>query len=180
MRKPILFLAFLTLATACSPKSETGQGGGMAVYEDPQKRFSCKVPGDWRVREEEPGSVAFFGPPSGSLAFAARVSIDFYARAGSEFASPEKFAQAQVASGAKTTPLLEKTWKGRKAYSFSLVRQLNFQHGGERIRQERREEILLIPVSDGFFAIEHSASPQAQESTAPVFQAVVESFLPST
>lgn len=173
--KRALPLAVLAVFAACSPKTETGKEKGMAIYEGLDKRFTCEAPADWRVQEDG-DMVSFYGPPEGTEPYAARVSVRFFSKS-SQTPTPQAYALAQKAAGAKITPLLETSWKGGTAYAFTAERTLRARHGRVR-EQERRESAVLIPAADGFYAVIHSAAPEAQAATAAVFQKVLDTLNP--
>lgn len=170
-----LGLAAVLLLAACGRKPEAGGDKAMALYEGPDKRFTCETPAAWRVKEEG-GMVSFYGPPEGPAAYAARVSIRFFPK-GSAASTPQAYALAQAASGAKVSPLKETSWKGSRAYEFQAERTLKGRHGKVR-EQKRLERAVLIPASGGFYAVVHSAAPEARDATAPVLDAVLASFQP--
>lgn len=151
---------------------------GMALYEEPNRLFTCAVPAAWRVLEGQGGAqrVSFYGPSNGPKPYSAEISVYHYPP-GSAYASPEDYALAQRASGARASPLAERTWKGGKAYAFTTERMSPAGHG-VLTPERRREETVLIASKSGLLALVHSAPAGREAETATVFSAFLESLRP--
>lgn len=174
MRRP---LAALLLAMAACGKPDSGPGGkSMTTYQDPKGLFSCQAPPDWRVLEDQGGAqrVSFFGPPAGPAPFSVSISIYYYPKSGSAFASPQDYAAAQALSGGTTTPLITRARKDGEAFGFTTSRESRKLHSSGT---ELREELtVLIPAKNGFFALVHAAPRASTVETRPVFDGLVEGF----
>ena len=182
MKPARLALAACLCLSACSrkaaspPPARQGETPGMAIYQQPQRLFTCQAPPDWRVLEDQGGAqrVTFLGPTSGATPYSASISIYQYSKAGSAFDSPQAYALAQTTAGGKATPLKPRSWPGGEAFEFSQVRK--GPHIGALKPESRSELTVFIPVRDGFFALVHSAPEGARERTATEFEALVGSF----
>ena len=178
----LLALAACVGLAACSrkeagPAAAVKEGGGMAVYEERERLFTCEVPAGWRVMEDQGGGqrVSFFGPPSGPKPYSSSIAFYYFPKAGSDYKSPQDYFSAQQASGSKTTPLEERSWKDRKVLEFTTKRRQPLMHAKKEF-EDLAEETILIPVKDGFVAVVHSASADAHDKTEPVFRSVLDTL----
>ena len=172
----VLALAAL-LPAACREPAPPQPKNDMAIYQAPQHLFSCDVPAQWRVIEDQGGAqrVSFLGPPDGPHPFWAAISVYHYAKTGSDYASPQDYAKRQALGPGKTGALLEKPWKGAAAYEFSATRPQPVMHQPKTVRV-RQERTALIPTREGFLALVYSAPEDRFAKGEPVFQALLDSL----
>lgn len=150
-------------------------GVPLVDYEAPTGEFACRAPADWRALEDESMGprVMFFGP-GGSVA----ISILRYPDGG-RIKTPEEYAGSLKLSGRDPGPLETRAAGGRTEY------RLHYESArrpprGRKAPRAKREDVALVPVRGGFFAITHSAPVETYAATMPVFEAVVASFRPKT
>ncbi|MFA6093337.1 MAG: hypothetical protein WCU88_12885 [Elusimicrobiota bacterium] len=176
--------ALLLFCLACGKKNpETPALAGQILYQDSASGFSCDIPGDWRVLPSENGSpgTAFFGPSAGTRPYSAAITIRYY-KNGSEFLSPEAFADARRGLAVYSLPLQplasacqDPRSSATRSLEFTLIREESPLHG-DGPKEEVQEHGCLFPGKDGFFALLHTAPKSSAQETAPVFQSLVASF----
>ncbi|MDE1976201.1 MAG: hypothetical protein KGL04_11150 [Elusimicrobia bacterium] len=168
-------LAAALAAAACSRKAPSFPGA--VTYASPTGEFSCAIPGDWRVLENEGGSkVSFFGPPGGAHANSASIAIYRYAR--TDFSDPEDYYRRETVAASSSVPMIqEDVGESGGAYYFSMEssRPVLNSRKMERIR----EEDYLISAKDGFYALVYMCPDDAVTESEGVFRDVVQSFKPS-
>ncbi len=167
-------LAFaVLLAAACRKAAPPQKEEALIDYDAAAGEFSCRAPGDWRTLEDESQGprVMFFGP-GGAVA----ISVARYPDGG-KIKTPKAYWDALKLSGQNPSPLEARAVDGRTAYEFHYERAHLPLHG-DKVMSMKREDVVLIPVQDGFFALAHSAPAETYERTIYVFEAVVASFRP--
>lgn len=163
MRFGTCFAAFALFAiVACSPKS------GKPVYTPVDGSFSCEVPGDWRVLENQGGAhrVSFYGP-GGSA-----VNLYFYDK--SRFSSVREYYLMESVSGATLGPLHEEKVGDRSLSTFTAARATPKLHSIEI--ENLSEQTYIIPAAGGFYSIMLVAPVSSVESVRPAFLDLVRSF----
>ncbi len=175
MRRLVLVAA--TLALASCQKSQPPSKTGMALYLEPGKLFSCQAPANWKVLENQGGAqrVTFVGPPDGPAPYADAISVYFYAKSGSSFATPQAYAKAEALQPGTTSPLLFKPWKGLAVYEFTATRARPVMHGAGQT-ESRKESTVLIPAPEGFYAAVYSAPEAGFSQAEGVFRELIDSL----
>ncbi|MBI3553066.1 MAG: hypothetical protein HY077_11175 [Elusimicrobia bacterium] len=167
----------IAVALAACGKAGPQMDSQMALYLEPGKLFSCQAPAQWRVLEDQGGAqrVTFLGPPGGPAPFSAAITIYYYSKTGSSYATPQAYAKAEARLPGKTTPLVFKPWKGLAVYEFSAERSRPVMHGAGQT-EARRELTVLIPAPEGFYAAALSAPEAGFDPAESVFRGLVESL----
>ena len=173
----MLIVGCLALAACGRQDDSVSPKKDMALYLEPNGSFSCQAPSQWRVLEKQGGAqrVTFLGPPDGPKPFAAGITVYYYQKSGSDFASPQAYAAAHRLLAGKTGPLTEKPWKGSPAWEFSATRTMPIMHRVGQTKTEK-EDTVLIPAREGFYALVYSAAESVHAENAPLFRTLVESL----
>jgi hypothetical protein len=191
MKRPALVLTVL-LAAACRkaaapPKEEAAvptraiaAGAALVDYEAATGEFSCLAPGEWRTLEDKSigPRVMFFGPGDARHPNSVAISIMKYPGDG-RIRTPQDFWDSLKLSDQNPSPLAARAVNGRTDYALHYALTQRPVHGRKAL-DVKREDVVLIPVDDGFFAISHSAPAETYERTLPIFEAVVASFRPKS
>ncbi|MFI5363239.1 MAG: hypothetical protein ACHQ49_14830 [Elusimicrobiota bacterium] len=186
-----LLLAVL-LASACRKASPPRQkaeiiptravvaGVPLVDYDAATGEFSCRAPGEWRALEDKSlgPRVMFFGPGSAKYPNSVAISVLRYPDGG-RIKTPREYWDSLRLSGQNPSPLETRAAGGRTEYSLHYELPQRPLHGSKTLYL-KREDVVMIPVKDGFFAISHSAPAETYELTMPVFEAVVASFTPKS
>ena len=120
----------------------------------------------------------FFGPGDGKHPGSVAISILRYPDGG-RIKTPKAYWDALTLSGQNPSPLAARAIDGRTAYELHYEPAQRPLHGGT-VLNVKREDVIMIPVPGGFFAISHSAPAETYAATLPVFEAVVASFRPKS
>ncbi len=120
----------------------------------------------------------FFGPGSAKYPRSVAISVLRYPDGG-QIKTPKELWDSLKLSGQEPSPLETREIGGRTAYALHYAVAQRPMHG-YKVMYMKREDVVMIPIKDGFFAISHSAPVETYEATLPVFEAVVASFLPKT
>jgi len=150
----------------------------LATYRDPNERFTCTMPGDWRVQEftgSSSSSVAFFGPPTGINPYSAYIAVRYYGN-DSEFTSQQAYVAARIGFAISSTPVRQILWKGRLSLEFTAVHKGLRMHHSTKEPENVREHTYAIPHRNGFFAVVHSAPDSHLRTTDNVFRALLDSL----
>jgi hypothetical protein len=190
MKRFPIFLAVL-LAAACrkgSAPAETSSVPTRAVvagvplidYDAATGEFSCRAPGEWQALEDKSigPRVMFFGPGSAKYPRSVAISVLRYPDGGS-IKTPQEFWDSLKISDQNPSPLQTREVNGRTAFTLHYDQAQRPLHG-YKVLYMKREDVVMIPVKDGFYAIAHSAPAETYEATLPVFEAVVASFQPKS
>ena len=155
-------------------------GVSLIDYSAATGEFSCRAPGEWRALEDKNTGprVMFFGPGVAKYPNSVAISIMRYPDGG-QIKTPKQYWDSLKLSGQNPSPLETREIGGRTAYALHYDRAQRPLHGYKTLYM-KREDVVLIPVKDGFFAISHAAPAETYERTLPVFEAVVASFQPKT
>ncbi len=161
-----------------APARADDAGVSLVDYDAATGEFSCRAPGDWRTLEDKSRGprVMFFGPGGAQSALPVAISVSRYPD-GSRIRTPQAYWNALKLSDQNPSPLQARAVGGRTAYAFhyELARR---PLRGRKVMSMKREDVVLIPVQDGFFALAHSAPAEDYARTLPVFEDVVASFRP--
>ncbi|MFI5348774.1 MAG: hypothetical protein ACHQ2Z_04455 [Elusimicrobiota bacterium] len=155
-------------------------GVPLVDYDSASGEFSCRAPGEWRTLEDKTSGprAMFFGPGSAKYPRSVSISILRYPDVG-QIKTPKQYWDSLKISGQEPSPLETREIEGRIVYALHYDRAQRPLHG-YKVLYMRREDVIMLPVKDGFFAISHSAPAETYTDTLPVFEAVVSSFRPKT
>ncbi|HXT00984.1 MAG TPA: hypothetical protein VN915_09940 [Elusimicrobiota bacterium] len=189
MKRPALFLALAVLAACRKPATPAPDAdavptravvAGVALidYDAATGEFSCRAPGRWKALEDDKlgPRVMFFGPGSAKYPRSVSISVMRYPN-GEPIKTPRDLFDALKLSGQNPSPLESRAANGRTEYSLHYDAAQRPLHGYKTLYM-KRDDVVMIPFKDGFFAIEHSAPVETYAETLPVFAAVVASFQP--
>jgi len=173
----IWMLVALFALGACNKTPTPAPKANEALYQEPGRLFTCSAPASWRVLENQGGAqrVTFLGPSDGPAPFSAAISVYYYPKTGSAYASPQDYASAQTLGPGKTTPLVFRPWKGLAVYEFAATRPTPVMHGAGQV-ETRQESTVLILSQEGFFAAVYSAPEARFALNEPAFKDLVESL----
>jgi hypothetical protein len=189
-RLPLVLTVLLAAAcrkAAAPPKEESAvptravvAGVTLVDYDAATGEFSCLAPGEWRTLEDKSigPRVMFFGPGDARRPNSVAISILRYP-GGGRIRTPEELWDSLKLSGQNPSPLATRAVNGRTAYALHYELAQRPLHGYKAL-YAKREDVVMIPVKDGFFAISHSAPAETYEQSLPVFEAVVASFQPKS
>ena len=191
MKRASLVLTVI-LAAACRkaaapPKEEAAvptravvAGVPLIDYDAATGEFSCRAPGEWQALEDKTQGprVMFFGPGSAKYPRSVAISVLRYPDGG-HIKTPKDFWDSLKISDQNPSPLETREVNGRTAYALHYDLAQRPLHG-YKVMYMKREDVVMIPVKDGFYAISHSAPTETYEQTLPVFEAVVASFQPKS
>jgi hypothetical protein len=188
-----LALLFSVLLAAACRKAAAPQGAENSVptravvagvplidYDAATGEFSCRAPGEWRALEDNSlgPRVMFFGPGSEKYPRSVAISVSRYP-GGGDIKTPKDYWDSLKISDQNPSPLETREIGGRTAYTVHFDSAQRPLHG-YKVLYMKREDVVMIPVKDGFYAIDHSAPVETYEQTLPVFEAVVASFQPKS
>lgn len=179
------------LAAACrkpAPSEESSAVPTRAVvagvplidYDAATGEFSCRAPGEWRTLEDDKlgPRVMFFGPGSAKYPRSVSIAVLRYPDGG-QIKTPKDFYDSLKLTDQNPSPLETRSANGRTEYLLHYERPQLPLHGYKTLYM-KREDVVMIPVKDGFYAISHSAPAEIYQQTLPVFEAVVASFRPKS
>lgn len=169
MRPGLWSVAAFLLTASC--------GHETARYLEPHHLFSCAAPARWRVLEDQGGAqrVTFLGPAGGLAPYSAAISVFYYARKGSNYASAEDYAKAQSLLPGATGPVVSRSSRGLTLYEFSAARPVLAGRGADEA-PERRESTVLITAPAGFYAVVYAAPAKSFSENEPLFRDLVDSL----
>jgi hypothetical protein len=189
--KRLILAAAVLLAGACRkaapPREEAAvptravvAGVPLIDYDGAAGDFSCRAPGEWRALEEKTAGlrVMFFGPGSAKYPRSVAISVLRYPDGG-DIKTPKELWDSLKLSGQNPSPLETRAANGRTEYALHYDLAQRPLHG-YKVLYMKRQDVVMIPVKDGFFSISHAAPVETYEATLPVFEAVVASFQPKT
>ncbi|MBI4349437.1 MAG: hypothetical protein HY553_21560 [Elusimicrobia bacterium] len=169
----LLAVAFLA---ACRRPDPGPAPDGTVRYDDPRGAFSCRVPAEWRVAEENGGELraTFLGPPGGPAPYSTALALLYYGAGTVGPASPRAYAE-RVAMGEGSGPVVEKRLGDRTVLELRSVRSVHARH---RPPPSPRvvERTVVVPAAKGFLVAVHAAPQGREADTAPVFQAMLDSL----
>ncbi|HVC09058.1 MAG TPA: hypothetical protein VNH15_03865 [Elusimicrobiota bacterium] len=168
--KKILLCCACALLAACSGKRLPP---GDVSYSPKNGGFSAAIPGSWRVLENNGGALAsFFGPPNGPAPFSAMIAIYDYPK--SRYASPQDYYNRATFDARVVAPLSKRKFGGRDLGFFSVAKaEKNIDSGESTLA---REETVLVPSKDGFYALVYLCSDKSFQDNEPVFLNLAASF----
>jgi hypothetical protein len=152
----------------------------MIDYDAASGEFSCRAPGKWKTLEDKSAGprAMFFGPGTSKYPRSVSISVLRYPDVG-QIRTPKQYWDSLKISGQNPSPLETREINGRIVYALHYDRPLR-PLDGYKVLYMKREDVMMLPVKDGFFAISHSAPVEIYAETLPVFEAVVASFQPKT
>jgi hypothetical protein len=182
--------ALLLAAAGCrkAPPADAGSaevptraivaGVELIDYDAATGEFSCRAPGRWKALEDAKlgPRVMFFGPGTDKYPRSVSISVMRYPD-GSDIKTPQDFYDSLKISGQDPSPLETRAAGGRTLYALHYAMAQRPLHGSKTLYM-KREDAVLVPSKDGFFALVHSAPAETYAETLPVFEAMVASFLP--
>lgn len=188
--KGCAFLLALAVAAGCRkpapsapedaavPTRAVVAGVALIDYDAATGEFSCRAPGQWKTLEDDKlgARVMFFGPGTAKYPRSVSISVLRYPN-GERIATPKQFRDALELSGQNPSPLESRTADGRTEYRLHYDAPQRPLHGYKTLYM-KRDDVVMIPVKDGFFALVHSAPQETYAETLPVFEAIVASFRP--
>jgi hypothetical protein len=175
MRRGVLVAALLL--GACSQQPPSAPKTKEALYAESGRLFTCSAPASWRVLENQGGAhrVTFLGPADGPAPFSDSISVYYYPKTGSDYATPQDYAKSQTLAAGTTGPLVFKLWKGLATYEFSATRPTPVMHGAGQV-ETRQESTVLIPSKQGFYAAVYSAPQAGFTQNESAFRDLVDSL----
>jgi hypothetical protein len=192
--KKLPFIFAVILAAGCR-KAAAPAGAGEAAsvptravvagvplidYDAATGEFSCRAPGEWQALEDKTMGprVMFFGPGSAKFPHSVSISVLRYPD-GESIKTPKELWDSLKLSGQEPSPLETREIGGRTAFALHYAVAQHPLHG-YKVMYMKREDVVMIPTKDGFYAISHIAPAEIYEQTLPVFEAVLASFQPKT
>ena len=169
-----MFVLILALEIAgCSSKSEnSAKSPDSPVTYHSQIGFSCPIPGNWKVSENQPGSLAaFYGPPNGKAPYSSSIAVYRYPKGHSDFSSPKEYYLRNA--GKNASSLIQKKIASGAAYYFS---DKEASPGIARPKQTTREEYYLIAFQGGFYALVYLGPEKNASPGEAVFQKLAQGF----
>jgi len=161
-----------------APTRAVVSGVALIDYDAATGEFSCRAPGHWKALEDPRFGprVMFFGPGTAKFPRSVSISVLRYPD-GDTIRTPEDFYDSLKISGQNPSPLETRSANGRTEYTLHYDMAQRPLHGYKTLYM-KREDVVLVPSKDGFFALVHSAPAETYAETLPVFDAVVASFQP--
>jgi hypothetical protein len=190
--KKLFLVAAVLIASGCRKSAEPSKadlavptravvaGVPLIDYDAATGEFSCRAPGEWRTLEDKTMGprVMFFGPGSEKYPRSVAISVLRYPDGG-DIKTPTDLWNSLRISDQNPSPLETREINGRTQYALHYAQPQRPLHG-YKVLYMKREDVVMIPVKDGFYAISHSAPAETYEQTLPVFEAVVASFQPKS
>jgi hypothetical protein len=197
IKKTLPFLLLIALLWAACSKGSAGvpkKNGNQAenaevIYSDPQRSFSCSIPGSWGVDETEAGgiysTVNFHSPGQTST-----IRIERYIKgtvAGNdtpkEYIRNRRLNAMEPGTGGyfheRPFPLRNK--KGFHFVTVEAVPQMPQPWNGTKEEYGTkttalRDEEVVLPDTNGFYVIAYICDPKINCNQETVFQNVVKTF----
>jgi len=185
--KSALALAVLVIFAACKRATEEGPvvvptqevvaGVEMIDFTSDEAKFTCRLPGEWGVREEKhlarSKGISLSGPE------ATHIVIFKYPEINDQYKDARVYADslALITPDGKPPVVTEEKMGDHNVLRFHYER-MPFPKRTRNSDRPNRIDFALIPVKDGFYEIKHTASVDTYLKTLPVFEAVVRSFKP--
>ena len=185
--KPALALAVLVAFAACKrspqegpvvvPTREVVAGVAMIDFTSDEAKFTARVPGEWGAM---PGK--YLDPAKGlslSGPAATHITIFKYPEINDRYKDARAYAESfpLITPDGKQPEITEERI-GENAVLRLHYERMPYPKRTRNSDRPNRLDFALIPVKDGFYEIQHSASVDTYEKTLPVFEAVVKSFKP--
>lgn len=165
-------------AAEAVPTRAVVAGVALIDYDSAAGEFSCRAPGQWKALEDGKlgPRVMFFGPGSAKYPRSVSISVLRYPD-GESIKTPRDFFDSLKLSGQNPSPLVTRSANGRTEYALHYDMAQRPLHGYKTLYM-KREDVVMVPAKDGFFALVHSAPAETYAETLPVFDALVASFQP--
>jgi|CXWL01.1.fsa_nt_gi hypothetical protein len=184
--KPVLALAVLVALSACKRAPESGPiivptqevvaGVEMIDFTSEEAQFSCRMPGEWGVREEKHLArslgVSLSGPEATHLA------VFKYPEMDAQYKDARAYAETFWMLSDKGQPTITEEKFGDNTVLRFHYERMPYPKRTRNSDRPERIDFALIPVKGGFYEIKHTASADTYRKTLPVFEAVVRSFKP--
>ncbi len=197
IKKALLLLLVLAPLWAACSKGPTGapqkkgndKGNTEVLYSDPQRSFSCAIPGSWGVDETEAGgiysTVDFHDPGQTST-----IRVERYVEgtlSGND--TPRQYIHNRQLEAMepgingyfheKPSPL--KNENGFHFVTVESVPRMDQSWNGKREAYETkttslRDEEVVLPDAGGFYVIAYICNPKINCNQESVFQNVVKTF----
>lgn len=148
----------------------------MIDFTSDEAKFSCRVPGEWKVRESK-----HLDPSKGLSLWDGKtthISILKFPDIEPQYKDARAYAETFWMLSDKGQPeITEEKIGGRAVLRFHYERPYYKPHS-KKLEYMNRFDYALFPIKGGFFRIEHRAPASEYKATLPVFEAVVRSFKP--
>lgn len=188
-----LLLAALVLAAAACRKAETAKeelaptkavvaGERLIDFDEHSGAFACRAPADWKAVEDSYSGgplVMFFGPMSGDLRAKVSISVSRYPDGVDRIKTPEDFVAMLKLTDQNPSALETRQVDGRTVYAVHYDAP-QIDPRSRKTLYMNREDTVMVPRKNGFYAISHIAPANAYQRTLPIFDAVVKSFQPKS
>jgi hypothetical protein len=182
--------ALLVLAAACrksEPAKEEGlptkavvAGERLIDFDEQHGAFACQAPAAWKAVEDDYSGgplVMFFGPAGGPRRAKVSISVSRYPDRVDKIKTPQDFVAALKLTDQNPGPLETRVVGGRTVYAVHYD-DPQVDPRSHKTLGMNREDTVLIPQGEGFFAVSHTAPADDYRRTLPIFEAVVSSFEP--
>lgn len=160
------------------PTREVVAGTAMIDFVSEEAKFSCRVPGEWGVREEKylerSKGLSLSGPE------ATHISIYKYPELDAQYKNARAYAETFGMISDKGQPEITEEKIGDTTVLRLHYERMPYPKRTRNSDRPNRLDFVLIPVKDGFYEIKHTASVDTYKKTLPIFEAVVRSFKPKT
>lgn len=167
-----LLLALTLLALPAAAKLK---GPDLVVVRE--SGFACEAPKGWKLQSYEKGGALWLGPRSKDSP-APKISIEYYAAGGRQFADAEAYLKSRTETGPVTE--VEVAGHAAKTFTRKLSRFLP-PHSLDARAVVVIEERIVVPGKAGFHVLAYSAPEPDFKTLRPGFQRFVDTFraLPS-
>ncbi len=187
--KTALALAVLVAFSACKratqegpvvvPTKEVVAGVAMIDFTSEEAKFTCRLPGEWEVREDKylkrSLGLSLSGPE------ATHIAIFKYPEMNDQYNEARAYAESipLITPDGKQPEITVEKFGDNTVLRFHYARMPYPKRTRNSDRPERLD-FALIPIKGGFYEIKHTASADTYLKTFPVFEAVVRSFKPQS
>lgn len=162
-------------AAVSVPTMEVVAGAAMIDFTSDEAKFTCRLPGEWEVREEKylkrSLGVSLSGPDRAHIAIFKYPEME-----EGRYKEARAYAESFDLILAKRPEITEEKMGAGTILRFHY--ELMPMPKRSRNDPPNRIDVALFPVPGGFYEIKHSAPADSYRKTLPVFEAVVRSFKP--
>lgn len=180
----------LVLAAACRkkeaepdgllPTKAVVSGERLVDFDEQHGAFACRAPAAWKAVEDDYSGgplVMFFGPVNGAGRAKVSISVARYPDRVDGIKTPKDFVDSLKLTEQNPSALETRVVGGRTVYALHND-DPQIDPRSRKTLWMNRQDTVLIPHGDGFFAVSHVAPADAYRRTLPIFEAVVASFQP--
>ena len=186
--KTALALAVLVAFSACKratqegpvvvPTKEVVAGVAMIDFTSEEAKFTCRLPGEWGVREDKylkrELGLSISGPG------ATHIAIFKYPEMAEQYKDARAYAETFWMLSDKGQPEITQEKVGDNTVLRFHYERMPYPKRTRNSDRPERLDFALIPIKGGFYEIKHTASADTYLKTFPVFEAVVRSFKPQS